>query len=64
MSWETSSYKEYFAKISEKFAKETADYLAFMQTRHKVATIEYIATLEAENKMLKSRVGHLENKLK
>jgi len=62
--WESSSYREYYTKISEKFAKETAEYLAFMRDRHKVATMDYIATLEHDNKMKDSRIKHLEEELK
>lgn len=62
--WESSAYKEYYTKISEKFHKETADYLIFMQNRHKIVTMDYIATLEHDNKMKDSRIKHLEEKLK
>lgn len=64
MTWENSAYQEYFAKISEKFRQETADYLIFMEQRHKIATIDYIATLEHANKMKDSRIEHLMKLLK
>lgn len=64
MTWEDSAYKEYYAKISDKFQKETADYLTFMEQRHKVATLDYIAKIEHDNKMKDSRIAHLEKILK
>lgn len=64
MTWETSAYKEHFAKVSESFRKETADYMVFMEQRHKIATLDYIATLEHANKMAQSRIDHLQKILK
>lgn len=63
MTWEKSAYAKNFKLESERFAKETADYMTFMENRHKVVTLDYIATIEHENKMLKSEIEHLKKRL-
>lgn len=61
-SWETSSYTEFFEAATKKFERETANYLIFMEQRHKVVTVDYIASLEAENKMLKNEIAQLKKR--
>lgn len=57
--WEDGSYAEYFAKQRDKFQKETAAYLIFMEERHKIVTLDYIASLENMVKMQKYEIEHL-----